>query len=75
MSDSPTLSFSTCVDARRWFQRYEVPFTECSIERDPQCRAEIDALRDFGTPVLVVRHLPILALDPERVSEHLQAAR
>lgn len=64
-----------CIDTRRWFQRYEVPFTECSIERDPQCRAEFDALRAFGTPVIVVRDLPILGFNPERVLEHLQAAR
>ena len=65
----------TCSEARRWFQRNNVPFTECSIEREPQCRAEFDALRAFATPVIVVRDLPILGFDPDRLLEHLRADR
>ena len=65
----------SCVEARRWFQRQEVPFTECSIERDPQCRAEFDAMRAFATPVIVIRGQPTLGFDPERLLALLQEAR
>lgn len=58
---------STCVDARRWFQRHEVAFTECSIERDPECRAEFEAMHAFGTPLIVIRGQPTLGFDPERL--------
>jgi glutaredoxin len=61
-----------CVEARRWFQRHEVPFTECSIEREPDCRAEFDAMRAFATPVIVVRGQPTRGFDPERLREQLQ---
>ena len=64
-----------CVEARRWFQRHEVPFTECSIERDPQCRAEFDAMRAFATPVIVVRGQPTRGFDPEQLLAYLQEAR
>ncbi|MFO8152892.1 glutaredoxin family protein [Thioalkalivibrio sp.] len=61
-----------CVDARRWFQRHEVAFTECSIERDPDCRAAFDAMHALGTPVIVIRGQPTLGFDPQAMLARLQ---
>lgn len=64
-----------CVEARRWLQHHEVAFTECSIERDPDCGERFDAMRAFATPVIVVRGQPTLGFDPERLLTHLQEGR
>jgi hypothetical protein len=58
---------AVCVIAAQWFAEHRVPFTECMIERDAQCRAEFDALRAQGTPVLLVRGQPVMGFEPHRV--------
>lgn len=65
-------SCSNCVVARRWFTSHGVVFTECSIERDASCRAEFDARRAPGTPVLLVRGVPQLGFSPERLRAALE---
>lgn len=62
-----------CSVARGWFQRHGVRFSECSIERDPACRARFEALRAPGTPVLLVHGRPELGFDPRRLKAQLQA--
>jgi glutaredoxin len=44
----------SCGAARQWLSANAVPYTECSIERDPACRATFEATRAPGTPVLRV---------------------
>jgi len=61
-----------CVVARRWFSEHQVPFAECLIERDAACKAEFDALRAAGTPVMVVRGQAQLGFNPERLRAALQ---
>ncbi len=61
-----------CVVARRWFTEHRVPFAECLIERDAACKAEFEALRAAGTPVMVVRGQPQLGFSPERLRAALQ---
>jgi glutaredoxin len=61
-----------CVRARQWFQAHQVPFDECSIERDTACAARFQALQAPGTPVIVVRGRALLGFDPQRL---LAAAR
>jgi glutaredoxin len=68
-------SCGICVVARQWFKQHQVPFTECSIERDPACRAAFDATRAPGTPVLVVRGRTLVGFNPERVLAGLQLPR
>jgi len=63
---------SICVVARRWFTTHGVAFTECSIERDAACRADFEARRAPGTPVLLVRGVPQLGFSPERLRSALQ---
>jgi hypothetical protein len=65
-------SCAVCVVARRWFIAHEVPFSECSIERDPACRARFDALGAPGTPVIEVRGRPQLGFAPERLRAALE---
>jgi hypothetical protein len=62
-----------CAVARSWFTEHRVPYSECLIERDAQCRADFDATRAPGTPVLIVRGVPQLGFNPERVRLALQA--
>ena len=61
-----------CVVARRWMSEHQVPFAECTIERDSACKAEFDALRAAGTPVMVVRGKAQLGFNPERLRAALQ---
>jgi glutaredoxin len=62
-----------CTVARGWFTEHRVPFGECLIERDAQCRADFDATRSPGTPVIVVRGVPQVGFNPERVHAALKA--
>lgn len=62
-----------CASARSWLQAHQVPYTECSIERDAACAAEFAALRSPGTPVFVVRGVPELGFNPRRLLERLES--
>ncbi len=66
-------SCAICVVARGWLQENKVPFSECSIERDAACREAFEATHSPGTPVMVVRGLPQVGFDPQRVLHRLQA--
>lgn len=63
-----------CTRARAWMTRHQVPFQECFIERDAQCRADYEALLAPGTPLLLVRGQRQLGFKPERVAEALARA-
>jgi hypothetical protein len=56
-----------CAVARVWLRENKVPFSECLIERDAVCRADHEAMRATGTPVLVVRGQPMQGWSPERL--------
>lgn len=58
---------SICTVARRWFDRHQVAYSECFIERDAACREAFEATRAPGTPVLLVRGVPQVGFHPERV--------
>ena len=60
-----------CKAARLWFQRQNVAFTECLIERDPVCAADYRAAGAPGTPLMIVRGEPQLGFSPERVLQRL----
>jgi glutaredoxin len=62
-----------CARARAWLQGHEVPFTECSIERDADCARRYRALAAPGTPTMLIRGQPQLGFDPERVRARLAA--
>lgn len=61
-----------CAQARAWFTAHEVPFSECSIERDAACAARFAALLSPGTPVILVRDRPQVGFSPQRVAEALR---
>lgn len=65
-------SCAICVVARQWFTRHGVHFSECSIEREPACRADFERLRAPGTPVIVVRGVPELGFNPTRLVARLE---
>jgi len=56
-----------CTMARGWFQKHGVAYTECSIERDAACKADFEASRSPGTPVLLVRRQVMVGFNPERL--------
>ena len=73
--DIEMISSDTCVfcaQARSWFNANQVPFTECSIERDEACAARFRALMSPGTPVLLVRGKPQVGFSPQRVVQALK---
>jgi len=73
--DIMMLASDTCIyckQARAWFKEHQVAFGECSIERDPACRAAYDALQSPGTPMLVVRGQRQVGFSPERVAQALR---
>lgn len=61
-----------CAQARAWFNAHDVPFGECSIERDAACAARFAALLAPGTPVILVRERPQVGFSPPRVAEALR---
>lgn len=56
-----------CTLARAWFRQHGVSYTECSIERDAACKADFEASRSPGTPVLLVRRQAMVGFNPERL--------
>ena len=62
---------TVCMQARLWFRQHQVPFSECSIERDAACAERFRALAAPGTPVILVRGKPQLGFRPERLLEAL----
>jgi glutaredoxin len=66
-------SCAICLVARRWLTEHRVPFTECSIERDPVCRTTFEATQAAGTPVMLVRGQPHLGFQPSHLLRLLQA--
>jgi glutaredoxin len=65
-------SCAICLVARRWMTEHRVPFTECSIERDPVCRATFEATQAAGTPVMLVRGQPHLGFQPGHLLQVLR---
>ncbi|MCY4755616.1 glutaredoxin family protein [Pelomonas aquatica] len=61
-----------CLAARRWMTQQGLPFSECFIEREPQCAADYQALGGVGTPTLVVRGQRVIGFDRARLLEILK---
>lgn len=62
-----------CVAARRWLREHDVPFSECSIERDPACRADYERAGTPGTPTFIVRGRHVVTgLDQARLRDALK---
>jgi glutaredoxin len=70
-----SLTCGVCTQARRWFTEHEVAFSECFVERDAACRAEMEMLQAPGTPVIVVRGRPQLGFSPRHIADALGAAQ
>lgn len=73
--DIQMLSSATCAPcllARQWLNQHRVPFQECVIENDANCRQAFDALMAPGTPVVQVRGQTQLGFSPQRVRDALR---
>ncbi len=60
-----------CTAARRWMTSEGIPFRECFLERDAQCRADYVARGGRGTPTLVVRGQTVIGFDRARMLQIL----
>jgi glutaredoxin len=60
-----------CTTTRAWFTRHDVKFDECFIENDTDCAALFEATRSPGTPVLLVRGVPQVGFNAERLRDSL----
>jgi glutaredoxin len=60
-----------CTAARRWMTGEGIPFQECFLERDAQCRADYVARGGRGTPTLVVRGQTVIGFDRARILQIL----
>ena len=60
-----------CTNARRWFEKHRVSFSECFIERDTACADAYQAQGAPGTPTLLVRGERQLGFNAERVARAL----
>lgn len=70
--DIVMISSLTCVycrEARQWFTRHEVPFSECFIEQEAACAEAYRRLMAPGTPVLLVRGQRQVGFDARRVAQ------
>jgi glutaredoxin len=61
-----------CDAARRTLKAHRVPFDECLIERDAQCKLLYEATMARGTPTLLVRGQIQVGFDLRRVAAALQ---
>ena len=75
--DIEMIASDTCIychKARIWFNAHDVPFTECSIERDTACAARFNAHMAPGTPLMFVRGKPQVGFSPRRIADALGAS-
>lgn len=63
-----------CVQARNYLKAFDVPFTECSIERDAQCAERYRELKSPGTPVVLVKGQAQVGFMPNWVVKQLTKA-
>jgi len=63
-----------CAQARAYLKAFDVPFSECSIERDSQCAERYRALKSPGTPVVLVKGDAQVGFMPTKVMERLTKA-
>jgi len=61
-----------CTQARQWFGVHGVAFDECFIETDRDCALLFEATRSPGTPVILVRGMPQVGFDPQRLRDALR---
>lgn len=56
-----------CDRARAWFERHQVAFSECFIEKDEACAARFQASMSRGTPTLFVKGERLVGFDAQAV--------
>lgn len=61
-----------CVLARQWLTNQNVPFSECFVERDTQCRIDYERTGARGTPTVLVKNQVQLGFAPAQVIGALQ---
>jgi len=66
-----SVSCTYCDRARAWFQRHQVAFSECFIERDETCAARFQASLSHGTPTLFVKGRRLVGFNAQNVLDAL----
>jgi len=73
--DIQMLSSVSCVycdRARAWFEKHQVTFNECFIERDETCAARFRASMSHGTPTLFVKGRRLVGFNAQNVLDALR---
>ena len=52
-----------CAQARRWLEAEQLPYRECSIDRDAVCLRDFQARRGPGTPIFSLRGQTVVGFD------------
>jgi glutaredoxin len=61
-----------CAQARQWLTTQGLPWRDCNVEHDAQCRAEYEAKGAPGVPMLKVREQWQLGFDPRWLVEAIK---
>lgn len=61
-----------CAKARQWLSAQGLPWRECNVEHDAQCRADYEAKGSPGVPMLKVREQWQLGFDPAWLVEAIK---
>ena len=63
-----------CRQARAYFARHAIPYTELDIEKSPSARFEYDSIGGRGIPLILVGSERINGFSEPRVARALKAA-
>ncbi len=70
-----SVSCGYCHQARVWLTEAQVPFQECFVERDAECRKRFAQTGARATPTFVLHGQAVLGLDPARLLSIAEAQR
>jgi glutaredoxin len=61
-----------CARAREWLTAQELPWRDCNVDHDTQCRADYESKGSPGVPLMKVRGQWQLGFDPSWLVQTLQ---
>lgn len=61
-----------CAKAREWLTEQKVPWRDCNVDHETQCRADYEAKGSPGVPLMKVRGQWQLGFDPDWLVQTLQ---
>jgi len=62
-----------CAKAREWLTEQKVPWRDCNVDHEAQCRTDYEAKGSPGVPLMKVRGQWQLGFDPDWLVQTLQS--